>query len=153
MFALKVQEIMSSTFVTGGGCLCGETRYEVTGEHLRGTVCHCLHCRRWSGAPFLSWSIFNSDQFRWTKGTPGTTSVTPAVKLHFCADCGSPLTFEFTDSSNIIGATTGTLDDPEKFPPTRHNWTSRELSWIHNLDSMPRNSGDAGDEKVSIKDQ
>ena len=132
-----------------GGCLCGSVRYSVIGQQLRGTICHCTICRRWSGAPFLSWSLFNQSQFRWTKGTPGNTSVMPEVVLHFCEKCGSPLTFEFTDSSEIIGTTTGTLDHPETFSPTRHNWTSSEVSWIHTLDSLPRNSGDAGDEKIS----
>ncbi len=142
---------MSDTSIVDGGCLCGATRYRVQGPQLRGTICHCNHCKRWSGAPFLSWSLFNKSQFQWVKGKPGTTSVTPAVNLHFCKSCGSPLTFEFTDTSEIIGTTTGTLDEPEKFSPTRHNWTSSELSWIHNLDTLPRNTGDAGDEKVSIK--
>ena len=140
---------MSEAKSHSGGCLCGATRYRVNGPQLRGTICHCTICRRWSGAPFLSWSLFNKDQFQWVKGTPGTTSVIPEVNLHFCESCGSPLTFEFTDSSEIIGATTGTLDEPENFRPTRHNWTSNEVSWIHTLDTLPRNLADAGDEKVS----
>ena len=106
---------MSDTSIVGGGCLCGATRYRVEGPQLRGTICHCNHCKRWSGAPFLSWSLFNKNQFQWIKGKPGTTNVTPAVNLHFCKSCGSPLTFEFTDSCEIVGATTGTLDEPENF--------------------------------------
>ena len=132
-----------------GGCLCGAVRYRVTGEQLRGTICHCTTCRRWSGAPFLSWALFNQNQFVWVTGEPASLSVTPAVIRKYCAQCGSPLTFEFTDSGEIVGVTTGTLDDPDNFRPTRHNWTSSEVAWLKNVPHLPRNPGDAGDEKIS----
>ena len=38
-----------------GGCLCGAIRYRISGAPHRTTNCHCLHCRRSSGAPFLTW--------------------------------------------------------------------------------------------------
>ena len=132
-----------------GGCLCGTIRYRVSGQQLRGTICHCSTCRRWSGAPFLSWTLFHQNQFQWIKGTPGTINVTPLVFRQFCKDCGSPLTFEFTDSSEIIGVTTGTLDHPDEFCPTRHNWTASQVSWLTMVENLPKNPGDAGDEKAS----
>ena len=140
---------MSDQQEAGGGCLCGEVRYRVNGHQLRGTICHCEICRKWSGGAFLPWTLFDQSQFEWTKGTPGVIQATPAVIRSFCSRCGSPLTFEFTDSSEIIGVTTGTLDKPHDFPPTRHNWTSREVSWLRTLGDLPRNTGDAGDEKTS----
>ena len=106
-------------------------------------------CRRWSGAPFLSWTLFNQSKFDWVRGTTGSIHVTPAVERKFCELCGSPLTFEFTDTSEIIGVTTGTLDEPDRFCPTRHNWTASEVSWLNKLANLPRNPGDAGDEKAS----
>jgi hypothetical protein len=132
-----------------GGCLCGAIRYRVTGKQLRGTICHCSICKKWSGSPFLSWALFNKGQFGWIRGAPGTIKATPAVARKFCERCGSPLTFEFTDSSEIMGVTTGTLDEPDEFRPTRHNWTSKEVSWLDMAAKLPRNLGDAGDEKVS----
>ena len=140
---------MDDQQVAGGGCLCGEIRYRVTGHQIRGTICHCRICRKWSGGAFLPWTLLDQSQFEWTKGTPGVIQATLAVIRSFCSRCGSPLTFEFTDSSEIIGVTTGTLDNPHEFPPTRHNWTSREVSWLPTLGNLPRNSGDAGDEKTS----
>lgn len=87
-------------------------------------------------------------QFVWDKGTPATSQVTPAVIRKFCKSRGSPLSFEFTDSGDIIGITTGTLDELQTFPPTRHNRTERELAWLEILGDLPRNAGDAGDEKI-----
>lgn len=140
---------MSPDQVYEGGCLCGTIRYRVTGKQLRGTICHCSICKKWSGAPFLSWTLFNKGQFEWLSGAPGAINATPAVTRKFCERCGSPLSFEFTDSSEIIGVTTGTLDEPDEFCPTRHNWTTSQVSWLAMVEDLPGNPGDAGDEKVS----
>ena len=37
-----------------GGCLCGAVRYRVGGK-TRVTHCHCLHCRKLGGAPYVTW--------------------------------------------------------------------------------------------------
>ena len=34
-----------------GGCMCGAVRYEASGERFSVTHCHCLSCRRHTGAP------------------------------------------------------------------------------------------------------
>jgi hypothetical protein len=140
---------VSQDHVYEGGCLCGSIRYRVKGKQLRGTICHCSMCRKWSGAPFLTWTLFNKDKFEWIRGTPGAINATPAVIRKFCERCDCPLSFEFTDSSAIVGVTTGTLDKPDEFCPTRQNWTSREVPWLERTATLPRNPGDAGDEKVS----
>ena len=131
-----------------GGCLCGAVRYRVTGPALRGTICHCGICRRAGGAPFLTWAIFASAQHAWTRGTPASFQASAAAIRTFCRACGGPLSFQFagTVSDQILGVTIGTLDRPDGFPPTRHNWTSSQLPWISLFDGLPRNPGHAGDE-------
>ena len=140
---------MNETQTHEGGCLCGAIRYQVTGEQLRGTICHCSTCRKWSGAPFLAWAVLEKRQFAWVKGAPASINATPAVTRKFCGHCGTSLSFEFTDASQIIGVTIGSLDEPEKFPPSRHNWVSSKLAWLDIADDLPRNFGDAGDEKTT----
>ena len=131
-----------------GGCLCGEIGYQVTGGQLRGTVCHCRTCRKISGAPFLTWAIFKPEQFKWIVGAPVSFRWSPEVIRKFCGNCGSPLSFQFDAaySDQIVGTTTGTLDRPADFPPTRHNWTSRQLPWISFADGLPSHPHNAGDE-------
>jgi hypothetical protein len=132
-----------------GGCLCGEIRYRVTGSQIRGAICHCETCRKWSGAPFLSWVILKKVQLEWLKGEPQSIRATPAVVRKFCSGCGTPLSFEFSDSSPIIGVTTGSLDRPGDFPPSRHNWAASEVPWLRMVNGLPRNPGDAGDERIT----
>ncbi len=131
-----------------GGCLCGAVRYRVLGTPLRGTICHCRFCQRSSGSGFQIWALFRKEQLSWTDGVPHSVQVTSAVIRKFCHQCGSPLSFQFSDdvSDQIIGVTVGTLDDPTGFAPTRHNWASRQLTWLDIKDDLPRNPHDAGDE-------
>ncbi len=131
-----------------GGCLCDAVRYRVSGPPLRGTICHCSLCRKSSGSAFLVWAVFRKDQLMWTEGVPHSVKATPAVIRKFCHQCGGPLSFQFCDdySDQIIGVTVGTLDSPNDFPPTRHNWTSDQLAWLNIKDDLPRNRCDAGDE-------
>ena len=34
-----------------GGCMCGAVRYKASGEAVSVIHCHCLSCRRHTGAP------------------------------------------------------------------------------------------------------
>ena len=122
-----------------GGCLCGAVRYQIAGPPLRGTVCHCGICRKSSGSAFQVWALFGKDQLTWTKGEPGSVQATPTAIRKFCGQCGSPLSFQFHDdySDQIIGVTVGSLDNPDDFPPTRHNWVSEELAWLDRLSEIP----------------
>ena len=131
-----------------GGCLCGAVRYHIDGPPLRGTICHCSICRKSSGSAFQVWAVFRKEQLSWTEGFPASTQATPKVIRKFCPQCGSPLSFQFRDdfSDQIIGVTVGTLDSPNDFPPTRHNWASDQLAWLDVIDGLPRNEYDAGDE-------
>lgn len=139
---------IGATEIHKGGCLCGAVRYRISGPPLRGRICHCGVCRRISGAPFLTWAVLASGQHRWTSGEPTSFRSSQRVIRQFCQACGSPLSFRFDDavSDQIFGVTVGSLDQPEAFPATRHNWTSRRLPWITCTDGLPRNPGDAGDE-------
>lgn len=143
---------IGETEIHKGGCLCGAVRYQITGPPLRGTICHCGVCRRISGAPFLAWAIVASAQHSWTSGEPASFRSSQRVIRQFCRTCGSPISFQFDDaiSDQIFGVTVGSLDQPEAFPPTRHNWTSRQLPWITFADGLPSNPADAGDEMEAL---
>ncbi len=139
---------IGETEIHKGGCLCGAVRYQISGPPLRGTICHCHICRRISGAPFLAWAIVASEQHSLTSGEPTSFRSSQRVMRQFCRTCGSPISFQFDDaiSDKIFGVTVGSLDRPEAFPPTRHNWTSRQIPWVTFADGLPRNPADAGDE-------
>src|ERR1700712_1369555 len=99
-----------------GGCQCGAIRYALY-EIPESTVCHCRMCQKAVGGPFAALSKVPLAQFAWTRGTPGKFQSSSAAERHFCAACGTPLSFHYLDS-DAIEVTTGSLDLPARLPAT-----------------------------------
>jgi hypothetical protein len=119
-----------------GGCLCGETRYEVSGSPFHETSCHCSMCRRASGAPFVAWFSIRQSEFRIVSGAPTRFDSSGKGRRHFCPRCGTQLTFESSDFPDEIDVTTCSLDDPDLLPPKDHTRTSSKLRWIQLSDGL-----------------
>lgn len=67
-----------------GGCLCGNVRFEASGQPYRVGVCHCLDCRKHNGALFNASAIFPQDAVTIhgeTRDYAGRFSVRAAVRL------------------------------------------------------------------------
>jgi hypothetical protein len=126
-----------SEFSVEGGCLCGSIRYRVRGAPLSSGVCHCRSCRRAAGAPMLPYVTFLIANFSVIKGQPAEFPSSPAVTRSFCARCGTSLTYRHADSAERIDVMSCSLDDPDRFPPTLHIWTSHKPGWVKIADGLP----------------
>lgn len=120
--------------VLSGGCLCGAVRYAVDAAPVVSCHCHCGLCRRASGAAFVTWTTVPVSAFRWTRGTPAAFRSSSWATRHFCAACGTQLTFrvdapaERTDGT--LDVTSASLDQPEAAAPAAHIWLSARLEWV-----------------------
>ena len=94
---------MNSNIICGG-CLCGSVRYEATGEPYNITHCHCLDCRRSSGAPFVTWASFPRSGFRFITGPPRELKWAGRQRS-FCPLCGTQLTFLTEPNADEIDVT------------------------------------------------
>jgi hypothetical protein len=112
-----------------GRCLCGAVRYRLAGEPLHSVICHCVSCRRASGAPTVAWLTFDRKGFEILAGEPATFRSSAGVSRRFCGTCGSALTYESDKSPGSIDVTTGTLDEPGAFPPTAEVWLDHRVRW------------------------
>ncbi|HEY1028749.1 MAG TPA: GFA family protein [Pseudomonas sp.] len=104
-----------------GGCLCGQVRFEASGQPYRVGVCHCMDCRKHHGALFHTSAIFPQEAVK----TEGETAQYQG--RHFCPRCGSPV---FSRSADEIEVNVGSLDAPDQFTPTYELWTSRREAWL-----------------------
>lgn len=104
-----------------GGCLCGEVRFEATGQPYRVGICHCLDCRKHHGALFHASAIFPQEAVALT----GETKVYSG--RHFCPSCGSTV---YGRSEDEIELNLGSMDAPDQFTPTYELWTVRRESWL-----------------------
>ena len=115
--------------INEGGCLCGAVRYRMTGTPVHSAICHCRTCRRASGAPTVAWVTVKRAQFEILAGKPRAFQSSPGVIRQFCGTCGTALTYENSDSPSTIDLTTLSLDEPNRFPPTKEVWVEHKVSW------------------------
>jgi hypothetical protein len=135
-----------SADIAEGGCLCGAIRFRITGAPLATSLCHCQTCRHASGAPSVAWVVVRKTDLEIVKGQLRSFRSSPDVLRTFCADCGTPLTYQRADSPDSVDITTVTLDHPEQFPPSREIWIEHRLPWEAlnaDLRHYPRSSRDS----------
>lgn len=120
-----------------GGCLCGNVRYEISGEPLLSGICHCSMCRRAGGAPAVAWATFAEKQVEYSGAPPKLYQSSPKAKRGFCANCGTQIFFDATFLPGLVDITVGSMDEPELLPPTLHLWYSSHLSWAEFADDLP----------------
>ena len=121
-----------------GGCFCGRVRYRVTGEPLGSAICHCVSCRKASGAQSVAWLTFPLEGFSFVSGGPAEYRSSDAVSRTFCGGCGTSLTYRHEGDPDSIDVTTASLDLPNELPPTRHIWLEDKLAWEGVNDGLPR---------------
>jgi hypothetical protein len=123
-----------------GGCFCGNIRYEISGELLNETVCHCPGCKKSSGAAALPWITVKTADFKLTQGElaevrsdkyPKTSCDGAGGVRTFCPKCGTPISFKGDGRADReIDVTVGSLDDPTAFTPKEDVGPEYRLPWI-----------------------
>ncbi len=121
-----------------GGCLCGRVRYRVTEAPLDSGYCHCRMCQRSSGAPLQVSAEFPLDAFELTRGALKAYRSSPEAVRHFCADCGSQITFRVAEDPTYVSVNLGSLDRPEAVAPRMHIWCESRIPWFEVADDLPR---------------
>jgi hypothetical protein len=120
-----------------GGCLCGAVRYRFSGAPTATSNCHCRSCRLAAGAQAVAWVVIPRSVFMFTRGEPRRYRSSPAVVRTFCGTCGTPLTYEHDRRPETIDIQTGTLDRPERFPPSKEVWVDERIAWVQLDDRRP----------------
>lgn len=127
---------MTGTAIAGG-CQCGAVRYHVA-RLGRATICHCRMCQKAFGNFFGP--LVTAYGLIWTRGRPKTFASSNKVKRGFCAECGTPLTYDWGGEPEIAIAT---LDNPELAAPVLQVNTADRLSYVNKLHDLPeRNLAD-----------
>ncbi len=113
-----------------GGCYCGYIRYEIIDEIESSGLCHCENCRKAIGAQAVAWILLKKDRFRLTEGELYRYQTMTRAWRSFCPECGSSISYESPKRPDEIDITTGTLDNPEKFPPEWDAFDDEKISWV-----------------------
>lgn len=116
-----------------GGCLCGEIRYEVSGQAKASFTCFCRDCQRAGGTESIQGFLVDKTAFRIVQGTPKATSRKAdsgkTVTRNFCASCGTHLFALFERMPELVGIRTCSLDEPAQVPPALALFTGSAQPW------------------------
>jgi hypothetical protein len=119
-----------------GGCLCGGVRYELEERPFGIVDCHCIDCRRSSGAPFVTWGVVHREKFKLVSGTLRRVSYAGRLR-GFAACCGTQILFEDTPDRPTVDVAIATLDEPQPFAPVKAIWIEDKLPWVKLDPSVP----------------
>jgi hypothetical protein len=124
---------MMSQSGASGGCQCGAVRFSVDGALGRPTICHCRMCQKAFGSffgPFVT-----APALRWTRGAPKYFQSSNRVRRGFCADCGTPLTYEADKGPPEVAI--GAFDDPAALRPVLQLAVEARLPWLGEMADLP----------------
>lgn len=117
-----------------GGCQCGAVRFRVRGALKDASICHCRMCQKAFGAYYAPLVSTRGAQLTWTRGEPQRFQSSNQVRRGFCAQCGTPLTYEAPDG---VAVAAGAFDDPAALPPTIQYGIQDKLPFVETLHRLP----------------
>ena len=119
-----------------GGCQCGAVRYRLSALPKEPSVCHCRMCQKAGGAPFMVFAGLPDSHVEWTRGTPKIYASSDFAERGFCADCGTPLTYQMKGKPRI-SFSSGSFDHPEAIVPLDQLGVESRLPWVAALATLP----------------
>jgi hypothetical protein len=121
-----------------GRCLCGGFSFVARVEPLWRVYCHCVDCRRSTGAPVSALVGYASEQVEYTGERPKEYRSSGSVTRAFCGTCGGTVSYEDERLPGELYLHAGLFDEPDKQPPASHSWHSQAIGWLHVDDDLPR---------------
>jgi hypothetical protein len=122
-----------------GGCDCRAVRYRLHARPMFVHCCHCRWCQRETGTAFALNALIETDRVELLAG-PVDVVDTPShsgqgQRIARCPACRIAVWSHYS-SPHLSFVRVGTLDEPDRFPPDIHIFTSSKQPWV-------RLSGDA----------
>lgn len=114
-------------------CLCGSLRVTADGDPLVVNICHCVDCRRRTGAAFSYNAYFHRAHVRFDgssnsyerDGQEGRK-----IRHHFCPECGTTVFWESDLRPERYGIAAGLFEEPFSHPPSYSAWETMKCEWV-----------------------
>ncbi|MEQ8403197.1 MAG: GFA family protein [Roseitalea porphyridii] len=123
-----------------GSCLCGQVRFEITGDFERFYLCHCQRCRKGTGSAHAANLFAHGATLRWLSGEDHLRRYAVPGTRHtrcFCETCGAPVPRVQQDGTLVV-VPAGSLDSPVTIRPDAHIFVAGRADWDHALEQVPQ---------------
>ncbi|WP_313029851.1 GFA family protein [Brucella sp.] len=125
---------LDNKLLYSGGCQCGAVRFHVEGVLGSASICHCRMCQKAFGNFYAPLVSVGEAKLIWTRNEPKRFQSSNHVKRGFCAECGTPLTYEAPDG---VALSIGAFDAPEEIEPTIQWGVEVKLPYVDDLAKLP----------------
>ncbi|WP_434339818.1 GFA family protein [Motilimonas cestriensis] len=122
-----------------GSCLCGSTKYTLSGDFQSFFLCHCTRCQKGTGSAHAANLFATDSSLTWLQGESNVKIYQYPNSLHrksFCQNCGSALP-TYIKNINCVVVPAGSLDSPVPISPTAKIFVSNSASWLKNTGYVP----------------
>ena len=125
-----------------GRCSCGAVKFRMTETPLFVHACHCSWCQRESGSAFALNAMIEMAYVQLTQGQPVEVD-TPSDSgkgqiILRCPSCHVALWSHYSGAGRKVAfVRVGTLEDPARYPPDIHIFTSTKQPWLALDDRVP----------------
>jgi len=123
-----------------GGCDCRAVRYRLRTRPMWVNCCHCRWCQRETGSAFVINAMIETDRVELLAG-PVDIVDTPShsgkgQRIARCPTCRVAVWSHYS-SPLVSFVRVGTLDDPDRFPPDVHIFTTTKQPWVQLSGDVP----------------
>ena len=123
-----------------GGCDCRAVRYRLRTRPMWVNCCHCRWCQRETGSAFVINAMIEADRVELLAG-PVDVVDTPShsgkgQRIARCPTCRVAVWSHYS-SPLVSFVRVGTLDDPDRFPPDVHIFTTSKQPWVQLSGDVP----------------
>jgi hypothetical protein len=130
-----------------GSCFCGKVTFRAARPAHWIGHCHCTQCRRISGAAFVTWAGFKTDDYaihdpeglfrRYSSGR---------AERGICSGCGSPFYFRYdrphADAKDGwdkgVFFTLANINPPFNQKPECHIYYEDHAKWLDHFEDLPK---------------
>jgi hypothetical protein len=117
-------------------CCCGALTARASGDPARVSVCHCLECKRRTGAAF-AWNATWPEERIETAGAFGSFTRSSDegywVTQNFCPTCATMVFYRIERRPGMITIPVGAFADPDFPAPTVEVFEERRCPWLPRL--------------------
>lgn len=125
-----------------GRCACGSARYRLLRAPMFVHCCHCTWCQRETGTAFALNALVEADAVDLLSGdieivdTP--TASGKGQRVARCRACKVALWSNYSAAGSAVRfLRVGTLDQPDRFPPDIHIFTTTKQGWLRLAGDVP----------------
>lgn len=128
----------------GGGCRCGQVRFNISAPPLLAGACHCTGCQRMTASAYSLSLAVPSAGFEVTRGEPVIGGLHGEDVHHYC--CPHCMSWIFTRVPGMawfVNVRATMLDEAGWFVPFVETYTRERLPWattpaVHSYEGIPR---------------